>query len=106
MLCLLPLTVHATLQANVPTWKTSLLPLVFRGPLVTQEHQRQDYDEDQARAAVSTGNSIRDLEESSKVVRVRLSRVGREISLANVSARHVRPTYQASPRGSTDTEVE
>lgn len=106
MLCLLPMTVRATLRADVPTWKTGLLPLAFRGPLVHQDHQRQDDDEDHGRAAVSTGNSIRDMEESSKVVRVRLSRVGREISLANVSAHHTRPTSQVSPRESTDSHVE
>lgn len=78
MLCLLPLTVHATLRADVPTWKTGLLPLVFRGPLVPQAQQRESGGEDEARATVSTGNSIQDMEERSKAMGVRLSRVGHE----------------------------
>lgn len=106
MLFLLPMTVHATLRADVPTWKTGLLPLIFRGPLVHQDHQGQVDDEDEGRAAVSTGNSIRDMEERSKAVRVRLSRVGHETSLADVSARSARPTYQISPCESTDSQVE
>lgn len=106
MLCLLPLTVHASLRAGVPTWKTGLLPLVFRGPLVHKEHREQAEDEDEGRAAVSTGNSIRDMEERSKAVRVRLSRVGHETSLADVSALSAGPTYQISPRESTDSLVE
>lgn len=80
MFCLLPLTVYVTLRAGVPTWKDGLLPLVFRGPLVRQEQGRQSDDEDdsEARAPVSTGNSIQDMEERSKLMRVRLSRGGQE----------------------------
>lgn len=78
MFCLLPLTVYATLRADVPTWKESLLPLVFRGPLVHRGQGRQSDEEDEARAPVSTGNSIQDMEERSKLMRVRLSRVGQE----------------------------
>lgn len=78
MFFLLPLTVNFTLRADVPTWKEGLLPLVFRGPLVHQEQERQSDDEDEARAPVSTGNSIKDMEERSKVIRVRLGRVGQE----------------------------
>ncbi|KAG8157006.1 hypothetical protein KVR01_013228 [Diaporthe batatas] len=46
---LLPLTVHVTLRADVPTWKDGLLPLVFRGPLVyrDREETRQSDDEDE-----------------------------------------------------------
>lgn len=75
---LLPLTVHVTLRADVPTWKAGLLPLVFRGPLVHQEQERQSDDEDEARVPVSTGNSIQNMEERSKLMRVRLGRVGQE----------------------------
>lgn len=78
MFCLLPLTVCTTSRADVPTWEESLLPLVFRGPLVHREQERQSDDEDEARAPVSTGNSIQDMEERSKFMRVRLSRVGQE----------------------------
>lgn len=79
MLCLLPLTVHATLRADVPTWKTGLLPLVFRGPLVPQAQQRESGGEVEGRATVSTGNSIQDMEERSKGMKVRLSRFGHDI---------------------------
>lgn len=78
MFCLLPLTVYTTSRADVPTWKESLLPLVFRGPLVRRGQGRQSDDEDEARAPVSTGNSIQDMEERSKLMRVRLSRVSQE----------------------------